>query len=309
VPWLEKICDENPELVPNGFDIVTPQSTWQNGWSFMAAGVPSFEVSAGGPGYGEKYHSTYENQDVVDWELTAKMSKLFMRLNRFIDKKQLPYDFVGRADDLVHDHFAADELTAAGVSASRVDALEKAVAAFRKTSAKFGASKAAILGVRGPAQRNRAMLAAARKVLKGMTALDAWDYTAYPHEQTLWDVQYIDAALEALRADPVDPAAAIEALTNVGINWNGVVFSPSVYRYDLTRHDPDYERVTWGALGKLINYFDMTPVMAWVEDGKYDKAIATLETMRATDSRDLGIRVENMTKALNGATSTMKNAL
>jgi Iap family predicted aminopeptidase len=309
VPWLEKVCAGNPGLTPNGYEIVTPQSTWQNGWSFMAAGVPSFEILAGGPGFDELYHTDYENQDVVDWELTAKMSKLFMRLNRFIDREQLPYDFVGRADDLVEGHYSGEELTAAGVPATNVAALERAVAQFRRTSVKFGASEAAILGARGPARRNDAMLVAAKKVIKGMTALDAWDYTAYPHEQTLWDIQYMDAALEALQAEPVDAEAAVEALTGVGLNWNGVVFSPSVYRFDLTRHDPDYDRVTWGALGKLINYFDMTPVMAWIEEGRYEKAIAGIAAMRRTDSRDLNIRIVNMTKALSGATAVMKRAM
>ena len=52
-----------------------------------------------------------------------------------------------------------------------------------------------------------------------------------------------------------------------------------MYRYDLTRHDPDYEHITWGKLGKLINYFDMTPVMAQIEAGKYEQARATIESM------------------------------
>lgn len=308
-PWLEKVCNDNPDLVPNGYKIKTPQSTWQNGWSFMASGVPSFEISAGGPAYDDMYHSTYENQDKVDWDLTAKMSKLFMRLNRFSDSRQLPYDFVGRADDLANDHFSADELEAAGVPAAEVAALGKAVATFRTTAVEFGASAGAIAGGRGPASRNPAMIATAKKVLKGMTALDAWDYTAYPHEQTLWDIQYMDAALEALTSDPVAPDAAVEALATVGINWNGVAFSPSVYRYDLTRHDPDYSRITWGKLGKLINYFDMTPVMAWIGDGQYDRAIAKIEQMRSVNAADLGTRVVNMTNALTSASDVMVKAM
>lgn len=68
----------------------------------------------------------------------------------------------------------------------------------------------------------------------------------YPHQQTLWDIQNMDAALAALAADPVDPAAAAEAVTAVSANWLGTVFRPSVYLYDLTRHDPDDYRVTSG---------------------------------------------------------------
>jgi hypothetical protein len=153
------------------------------------------------------------------------------------------------------------------------------------------------------------MLAAAKTTLKGMTALDAWDYTAYPHEQPMWDNGYMLAALAALDADPVDPDTAVEALTQVGLNWNGVIFSPSVYRYDLTRHDPDYSRITWGKLGKLITYFDMTPVMAQIEAGKYDKAKQAITSMYTANASDLNHRVVNMTKALDKASDIMADAL
>ena len=307
-PWLEKVCANNPALVPNGYGIETPQSTWQNGWSFMASGVPSFEISAGGPGFDDLYHSTYENQDLVDWDLSADITKLFLRLNRFTDSKQLPYDLAGRADDLLNDHFSTDELWAAGANHARTSELNQAIQRFRNVSIKFGASEAAITGTRGPASRNKAMLAAAKKALKGMTALDAWDYTAYPHEQVMWDNEYLYAAIDALQA-PADPDAAIEALTNVGLNWNGVVFSPSVYRYDLTRHDPDYNRITWGKLGKLITYFDTTPVMKQIEAGQYEAATQAVSSMLAANERDLNQRIVNMTKALDGASDIMRQAM
>ena len=57
-------------IPPTATTIETPQSTWQNGWSFMASGVPSFEISAGGADYGDMYHSTYEAYDKVDWDMT-----------------------------------------------------------------------------------------------------------------------------------------------------------------------------------------------------------------------------------------------
>lgn len=153
------------------------------------------------------------------------------------------------------------------------------------------------------------LVQAAETSLVGYTALDAWDVNCYPHQQTLWDIQNMDAALAALAADPVDPAAAAEAVTAVSANWLGTVFSPSVYLYDLTRHDPDYYRVTWGALGRQVDQFDMTPVTAWIGDGQYDRAIAKIEQMRGVDTGDLGTRVVNMTNALDQATSIMKKAM
>jgi hypothetical protein len=147
------------------------------------------------------------------------------------------------------------------------------------------------------ANRKRAdltLLQAAKTSLVGYTALDAWDVNIYPHQQTLWDIQYMDAALGALAADPVDPAAAAEAVTAVGANWLGTVFSPSVYLYDLTRHDPDYYRVTWGALGKQVDQFDMSPVLAKIGDGDYAGAAAKVQKMRDADALSLRMRVNRM---------------
>ena len=146
---------------------------------------------------------------------------------------------------------------------------------------------------RCPSDRKSAdltLLQAAETSLVGYTALHTWDVNCYPHQQTLWDIQNMDAALAALAADPVDPAAA-EAVTAVSANWLGTVFSPSVYLYDLTRHDPDDYRVTWGALGKQVGQFDMTPVLARIKAGDYAGAAARVQKMRDADVLSLRMRV------------------
>ena len=70
----------------------------------------------------------------------------------------------------------------------------------------------------------------------------------------------------------------------MGINWYATLFSPSVVNWDLTRHDPDYYRVTWGSMGKQINHFDMAPVWALIEAGQYEKA-STIEDMSPQRAR------------------------
>ncbi len=61
-------------------------------------------------------------------------------------------------------------------------------------------------------------------------------------------------ALAVMAAALLLPAVALAApapahgsimLTSVGVNWYASVFSPDVVNYDLTRHDPDYDRVAW----------------------------------------------------------------
>jgi len=295
--WIDKnaAAGQAAALLPNGYTLETPQSTWQNGWSLQASGVPSFEVSAGGPGFDDLYHSTYEVQGLLDWDYMASINKFFFRLFKSMDEAVLPYDFEARGLDFSN-ALNVDDLSAAGVTTKAAERLTDLAASIEMQGLSWNASKGSLRA----ANRKRAdltLLQAAKTSLVGYTALDAWDVNIYPHQQTLWDIQYMDAALGALAADPVDPAAAAEAVTAVGANWLGTVFSPSVYLYDLTRHDPDYYRVTWGALGKQVDQFDMSPVLAKIAAGDYAGAAATVQKMRDADVLSLRMRVNRMIAA------------
>jgi hypothetical protein len=70
-----------------------------------------------------------------------------------------------------------------------------------------------------------------------------------------------------------------------------------VYLYDLTRHDPEYYRVTWGALGKQVDQFDMTPAWALIAAGDYAAAAAKVQKMRDADVLSLRMRVKRMIEA------------
>ncbi|HEY5169560.1 MAG TPA: M28 family peptidase [Thermoleophilia bacterium] len=293
--WLDQNASAGKDsgLLPNGYKLETPQNTWQNGWSFQGTGVPSFEVSAGGKDYDLMYHSSYEVPAELDWDLMASIDKFFGKLFRNMDGGVLPYDFAARGDDLKA-ALDADELRAAGVSAASANQLVSAANSLAKKGATWNKHRAGIKsGNRATA--NSYLLRGAKTSLKGYQALDAWDYSCYPHQQTMWDIEYMDAALAHLQADPVAADAAIEDLGSVGINWYNSLFTPSVVDYELTRHDPDYYRVTWGAMGKQIDQFQMAPVWALIGDGHYDKAIAKVQKFRNADALDLQMRVQNMT--------------
>jgi len=297
-PELAAWIDQNASagqaagLLSNGYTLKTPQSTWQNGWSFQGMGVPSFEVSAGGANYDLMYHSTYEVQSLLDWDYMANIDKFFYRLFKNMDHGVLPYDFAARGADLKA-AVDPDELQAAGVSAKAANHLAALAAGIEKRGSVWN-SRRAKMPAKYRTTFNQGLLEMARQSLIGYQALDAWDYTCYPHQQTMWDIEYMDSALAHLRADPVEADAAIQDLTSVGVNWYASVFSPSCVNYDLTRHDPDYYRVTWGALGKQINHFDMAPVWALIHAGQYDKAIAKVQKMRDADALDLRMRVNGM---------------
>jgi len=304
--WLadNAAVGETSGLLPNGFTLETPQSTWQNGWSFQGMGVPSFEVSAGGEDYDLMYHSTYEVASELDWDYMASIDKFFFALLKSMDRGVLPYDFAARGADLAATLDPA-ELEADGVSAGDAEKLARLAATTEKRGTKWNALRDKVKR----AQRtgaNKRLLSAAKKSLKGYQALDAWDYSCYPHQQTMWDIEYMDAALANLQAHPVEADAAIENLSAVGVNWYATLFSPSIVNSDLTRHDPDYYRVTWGALGKQINHFDMSPVWKLIEDGQYDKAIAKVQSRRDADVLDLRMRRNRMISTGQQLNSSLK---
>jgi hypothetical protein len=301
--WLDFEAGGEDTALPNGYTLETPQSTWQNGWSFQGMGVPSFEISAGGERYDEMYHSTYEVASELDWDYMAEIDKFFFRLFKSMDRGTLWYDFGARGKDLASS-IDPDELVAAGVDGNSAAVLAAQAARLQRKGDKWSTGhwyvkRSAV------ATANELSLRAAKRSLKGYQALDAWDYSCYPHQQTMWDIEYMDSAIAKLQADPVDAAGASEDLAGVGINWYATLFSPSVVNWDLTRHDPDYYRVTWGSMGKQVNHFDMSPVWALIEAGQYDKAIARLQKMRAADAIDLQSRVDGMIDTTTAVLSTL----
>ncbi|MCX6363264.1 MAG: M28 family peptidase, partial [Actinobacteria bacterium] len=140
--WIDKnaAAGQKADFLPNGYTLETPQSTWQNGWSFQASGVPSFEVSAGGPGYDDMYHSTYEVQSLLDWDYMAGINKFFFRLFKSMDGAVLPYDFAARGADL-QSTIDVGALTAAGVSSADARSMARVAAAVTAKGAAWNKAK------------------------------------------------------------------------------------------------------------------------------------------------------------------------
>ena len=68
---------------------------------------------------------------------------------------------------------------------------------------------------------NAGIVKVEKKLLKNFTALDAWDYTAYPHQQLRWDTQQLNAAIRAITQTVPKPDTALTAIENLGTMWYG----------------------------------------------------------------------------------------
>jgi len=275
-PWLKAAAKASPGLLRNGFAVETPISTWEDGWTFTAAGVPSMVMEAGGKGYDRIYHSTHETKALMDYGYLGRIAKFLFKLERRADTGLLPFDLRAQADDLDK---AVDPqaLRDAGVDAASVTALSEALHAYTVAATAFATRD---IPASNRAAVNEGLAAVQTSWNTHLTGLDAWDYQAYPFVQTLYDVQNLDLALAHLKASPVEKDAALEDLGAVCITWYGLEFGEDAYAANLVRYLPDYPQITWGGQVDGAWHVDIMDEIAQVDDGDVAGAIAGLTAVR-----------------------------
>ncbi len=318
-PWFKAVAKASPKLLPNGFSLTTPISSWEDGWTFTAAGVPSLVMEAGGKNYDQIYHTTVETKALVDYGYLGQIGKLVYRMTRGVNKGLLPYRLNAQASDLAAT-VSGPELKAAGADTTTVDAAVKAVKDYRAATAAYEARKAAI-----PASHRAAVNAGLFTVEDSwnthLTGLDIWDYQAYPFQQTLWDTEAMESAVGHLQANPVQKGAALEDLGNVAMTYYGTTFGPDVYQEELLHHLPDYALITWGGQVDRPWAVDVLPQIDEVNADQATDAVTDLQALIGTelagghlpgatpggyDFDGLNVRLSNMTTALNGMTAIVK---
>jgi hypothetical protein len=301
-PWLGSEAKAQSSLLTMGYDVNVPASTWQDAWTFTAAGVPSVVFSAGGMPDGT-YHTQYRTPEFLVWPDMAKIAKFLHLVQERLDGGLLPYRLPSRAHEVAA---AVDPqaLGEAGADPAIVDRLDAAVRAFVRAAEAYQERKGSIPEA-DQAAANETLLEIQRLINGNLTALSAWDWTAYPHEQVLIDVQSLNGAISALHEGRT--GRALSALANVALTWYGLYFSHDVYTYDLERRLPSHPRVTWGAQGHLINYLDVIPQYREIERGTWDVGtVKELKKMRNTDLADLDSRLAEMAEVLEEVTSLIR---
>jgi len=96
--WIRRHCRgaERDGLLPHGWKLARP-NTWTEVWPFLAAGIPSINVSTFTTAFERtEYHTPYDTPDTVDFGYLAKLTELCARL--LLDEPEL--DFEPRAREL-----------------------------------------------------------------------------------------------------------------------------------------------------------------------------------------------------------------
>jgi hypothetical protein len=302
-PYVQGLLDAHPELLPNGVDngglVRRSVWTWNDQWTFTAAGVPSVYFVTKDTTYrGAWYHTQHDTVDLIDWSYLAKNAKLYGLLQQGLDAGVLPYDFGARATQFA-DIFDAAGLADAGASPAAVDGLAQSLADFTAASSAWAAARGGVPA--GAVKHVNRRLVKAEAVINGsLTGLDQWDSTSYPHMQVQDDVSDLNAAIAALDAN--DAAAAQGAVSGVGPMYYGLYFGRQVYERQLERQQVEYYRINWGALGHLEDYPNVWPAWAAIGDGDTAGARASIVSMRDDLLADLDAALGDEAKALDKAT-------
>lgn len=299
--WLERLASKSSGLLPYGSELLTPVNSWNDQWTFTAAGIPSVMLETLSAEYDKLYHSNFETSALVDWPYQAKIAKFVCRAAAEVDDGLLPYSLKARADDLAA-ALKKDELMAAGADRAAVSRLDRAAAAFGKAAMTYDASAGSIPAARIDAVNDN-LLAIEKGINGGFTALSPADddITVYPHESVLRDLRGINTALAALRAVKPDPAAALKALGETYLTRLGVIFSYPVYLKHISRLEPGFDRINWGGQGQLPKPLDVIPEYRGVQSGNYPRAISGLEAKRLLLLTQLNERLAKMAGVLEWA--------
>jgi Iap family predicted aminopeptidase len=307
-PYVQGLLDAHPELLPNGVDngglVRRNVWTWNDQWTFTAAGVPSVYFVTKDTTYrGAWYHTQYDTMDLIDWSYLDKNAKLYGLLQQGLDAGVLPYDFGARAAQFAEIVDAA-VLTDAGASSAAVDQLTASLDAFTAASAAWSAGSGGV-PARDARDVNRKLIRAEKVLNRSLTALDQWDSTTYPHVQVLDDVSDLNAAIAELDAAVVDAGAAQGAVSGVGPMYYGLYFGQQVYERQLARQQVEYRRINWGRLGHLEDYPNVWPAWAAIGDGDYAGARASIVAMRDELLADLDAALVDEAAALDRATAIL----
>ena len=310
-PWLKAAAKASSGLLPNGASVATPISSWEDGWTFSAAGVPALVMEAGGKHYDEIYHTDFETKALVDYGYLGKIAKFFYRLERRADSGLLPYDLRAQADDL-NAAVSAGALTSAGVSQDAVTALREALHAYTVAVTEFATRT---IPASHRATVNDGLAALESYWNTHLTGLDAWDYQAYPFQQTLYDTQNLDLALAHLRATPVQTDGALQDLGAVAVAYYGLEFGADAYSANLVRYSPDYPLICWGGQVNGAWKVDILPQIDQIKAGDVAAAVAGLTAVRDGELNGVTVpgwdgtgtvHIDGLTQRITDTTATLQ---
>jgi hypothetical protein len=310
--WFSKTAPWSKYYVKASAETESFATTWADGFSFCAAGVPMMSVSSTRSDYaGYDYHTQKDAMYGISAESLA-MSTIanglaIIELDR---AKFAPYSFQDRAADL---KAALDTklIGAAGVVTKPVlNALAKFSAAGGDVWSLMARSSASAVKV---AKANDLLLKAAYRVLFDMTTVGEYTESMYSHITYMDDALFFREGISALQTGNID--GALMWLSNPNGMYTGRMVSPEVYQYlVIDRWDnPDRTDLFW-ATGRLAYVEDFYSEYQSLVEKKaagitdYSDEIAALTLHYQSVVGHLQESLDSMVATLDTATALLLDA-
>jgi hypothetical protein len=305
VRFVNSQLGASSDLLADGYELSDIDS-WDEAWTFGAAGVPSLTFSEVSPEYSQDlYHTQLDTIDRIDFDALAPVLEAETQLITALDQRiTYPYGFARRVSGL-GSSLDYQLIKAWGFEAGPVHG------AFNKMSSAWDAASAARASADATCFNGR-LRDAVETSLQGLTALSAWDGTIYPHEQVQNDGLSLDAAVVALRQG--DWKAALGSLLNVANVWYVPLLAREWFQREMAHHDPSDPNLAWGGQGKLAPYLDLWDVYMSIRDkgraGETDFADETHELRRTRDDEitEFGARIDALVGTMHAVTDRLEAA-
>jgi hypothetical protein len=222
--------------------------SWNDGFVYQAAGIPSVTFSATGDDYWARYHTDYDSLESLDFPALEPVLAAEAGAALDLDQPAIPYGFDGRLESL------AASLDPATIERFGGDA-EAALAALDRLSAAWEDARSAPYSTCSMGAFRSAVGTGENR----LTALFLSEGTAYPHQQAEVDVIGLSDAIDALGDGEWGDALA--SLSGVSLNGQAFDSSRPAYRRQLRVRSPGYPKLSWAAEGQyplLLDLYDVT---------------------------------------------------
>jgi hypothetical protein len=305
VSFVNARLRDSGALLADGFHL-SDVGSWDEGWTFAAAGVPSITFDQFSPAFGRNlYHTQLDTIDRIDFAGLAPVLQAETQLVLALDARvPTPYGFAFRLRGL-RDSVDVAVIRSWGFRPGPIGT------ALAKMADAWAAASAARAGADAVCFDGHLRMAA-RISLQGFTALGAWDDTIYPHQQVENDVWYLAKAVVSLRHG--DWQTALRSLKNVANVYYVPLLARTYFQEEMSHHDPTDPNIAWGGQGHLAPYLDLWDVFMSIRkegrSGGTDFAEQTRELRRTRDAetRLYGSRLVELTGTIRGVTAELTAA-
>ena len=274
-PFIMKMLGKLNGLTPYGFEVFETYS-WNELWTYNAAGVPGVTVSSSGDTYGRTvYHTNMDTIDKIDFGYLRQTVEFAARVFAEVDRSSvLPYDFSRRVSNLQDrlDYGTMGRLL--GASDPTIGSVKDAFSRFKAASTAYDLAKRSVPMTKLAAFQGH-VREAVRQSLTSFTGLDDWDSTIYPHEQLQTDAVHLGMAVSDLRKGEVQSGLRhLEwwvAETWYVPRMSLAPFTEEMDHHDATKADGTVhvggaKAMLWGGQGHLAPYWNLWEAYMGIRD-------------------------------------------